>query len=229
MNLEECVRKIEADDFKDDAEEEYCNQTVRRFNQKVSCKQALDEFFQWVNSPRREPGRLRIRTLLALVRKRLDIGVPSLSPRAGAIHSAVYIAHLPEILRLTKETDAMLNSRLRRYRFVPTCWLWGDSLFHFVPSNSPDETRKRSITAEQNAVQTILRLAESGELDKLRQCECGAWFLGRRDRRFCGPVCRQKPYRASESFRAHRREYMRRYYAQNFKQQDVRRRNAKQL
>jgi hypothetical protein len=63
------------------------------------------------------------------------------------------------------------------------------------------------------AVYLVLRLAESGLLARVRQCErCGDWFFAKRSiARFCKKTCAKLHWNASEAGRSERRKYMRTY------------------
>jgi hypothetical protein len=50
-------------------------------------------------------------------------------------------------------------------------------------------------------------------LSRMMQCYCDKWYFERTcSQQFCSPKCRQSVFSKSEEFKAHRREYMRRYY-----------------
>lgn len=64
------------------------------------------------------------------------------------------------------------------------------------------------------AIQTILNFAQSGNLSRLRKClQCYKWMYAKfRHQEFCSSKCQQQRYTQSPEWKAHRREYMRRYY-----------------
>jgi hypothetical protein len=68
---------------------------------------------------------------------------------------------------------------------------------------------------ELNAVLTVLALAGRGTIDRVRECGragCHKWLFARKSRhRFCTEKCQQENYKSTYSWRASRREYMRRY------------------
>lgn len=62
---------------------------------------------------------------------------------------------------------------------------------------------------EIEVLQQVLTMAIEGTLERLKSCHCGRWYLRQRfDQNFCSPPCRTH----SEIFKAHRRQYMRKYY-----------------
>jgi len=64
-----------------------------------------------------------------------------------------------------------------------------------------------------DALLAIVRLAQWNMLSRLRHCHCKRWYFERiPNQQFCSAKCRQLMFSKSEKFRAHRREYMRRYY-----------------
>jgi hypothetical protein len=54
-------------------------------------------------------------------------------------------------------------------------------------------------------------------LGRIRKCEregCGLWFAARRkDKKFCGPECKQRAFRSTPRYRKKARIYMRKYMA----------------
>lgn len=57
-------------------------------------------------------------------------------------------------------------------------------------------------------------MATDGTSAYLAVCRCGRWYVRRRlDQSFCKAECRTAFRRSSEKFKAHRRDYMRYYYA----------------
>ena len=67
--------------------------------------------------------------------------------------------------------------------------------------------------AESHNAMRVIRLIEQGLLSSIRKCRCDKWFVARmRKQAFCSMVCRQAAFRATELYKAKRREYMRDYY-----------------
>jgi hypothetical protein len=68
-------------------------------------------------------------------------------------------------------------------------------------------------TDDLDALFAIVRLAQSAYLSRMKQRHCGDWFFERTyTQEFCTAKCRQWAFSKTDEFRAHRREYMRRYY-----------------
>jgi hypothetical protein len=113
-----------------------------------------------------------------------------------------------------------LNRDLRRYQFRP--WIvphydenwhtarWGLNWYSGRPGRDPMHTRE--------ALDMIFDLARAGHLSRLRRCaQCRNWLYARfRHQIFCSTKCQQKDYRETEAFKAHRRQYMRRRYYEQF-------------
>ncbi|HEY3974529.1 MAG TPA: hypothetical protein VGM18_16110 [Candidatus Sulfotelmatobacter sp.] len=71
----------------------------------------------------------------------------------------------------------------------------------------------RRPTIESVAIHNAIELAKLGLLERIVPCRCGRWFYAKfKHQRFCGIACRKKDHESSETFRAARRAYMRRYY-----------------
>jgi|SRR5215469_3705802 len=67
--------------------------------------------------------------------------------------------------------------------------------------------------AESHNAMRVIRLMEQGLLSSIRKCRCDKWFVRRmRKQAFCSTACRQASFRATEPYKAKRREYMRDYY-----------------
>jgi len=68
------------------------------------------------------------------------------------------------------------------------------------------------------ALELILKLTQAGDLTRLRRCsQCQKWLFARtRHQAFCSTKCQQKNYTQSDTWKAHRRAYMRSYYQKNF-------------
>jgi len=119
----------------------------------------------------------------------------------------------------------ILGRELSRYRFIPhaevamggggqgpsqwAVWWQGD-----LRSKWEKHLRMRA----NEALEVILKLTQVGDLTRLRRCtNCEKWLFARfRHQTFCSTKCQQKSYTQSETWRAHRRTYMRRYYRNNF-------------
>ena len=98
--------------------------------------------------------------------------------------------------------------------------------FTYAPQVDPHEfydgyRLSRSLVAEEPAialfapqVQWVLQLVEYGAILRVRTCEqCTTWYFARFSlQRFCTDSCRGKHFSGSDSFKAHRRKYMREWY-----------------
>lgn len=77
----------------------------------------------------------------------------------------------------------------------------------------PGERRQAAGFKNGYALRCLIALAEDGTLFKVRECRhCGQWFYARSSQNwFCSKKCQQAHYWKSPEWKAHRREYMRRY------------------
>ena len=123
---------------------------------------------------------------------------------------------------------ALLERELSRYRFIPRAavvmggggqrpsmwatWWKGD-----VGLRAEQHLRMKP----SEALELILKLTQAGDLTRLRRCsQCQKWLFARtRHQVFCSTKCQQKNYTQSDTWKAHRRAYMRRYYKENFSRQ----------
>jgi hypothetical protein len=105
------------------------------------------------------------------------------------------------LLEVLLDDAFTLNELLLRYRLSPQIGpLRKITTLSFVPSDED------SSVAESSAVMRALQLAERDELDRVRECKCGKFFLaGRIDQQHCSTACRVKAHQSSEEFKAKRR------------------------
>ena len=111
-----------------------------------------------------------------------------------------------------------LNRDLRRYVFRPLVAPWYDSYWHSTRwvvhwySGRPG----RKPIAKFAPLDMIFDLARAGLLNRLRRCShCRNWLYAKsKVQIFCSTKCQQRHFTATEAFKAHRREYMRRWYYQ---------------
>ena len=79
--------------------------------------------------------------------------------------------------------------------------------------NIEDASGRGRPLGEQLAIWDIVRLTNSGDLKRVRQCECAKWYYATRaEQKACSARCRHKTYEQTEAFKAKRRVYMRDYY-----------------
>lgn len=126
----------------------------------------------------------------------------------------------PEKYRLQREIEKKVeavNDGLERcgfYGFVQPYFRPGWLVEGIVQSRA----RRRGVVygelGDAEALHMILDLAKMGYLSRLRPCaHCQTWLYAKfRHQNFCSMKCQQKHYTQSEEWKAHRREYMRRYY-----------------
>jgi hypothetical protein len=115
------------------------------------------------------------------------------------------------------------NRLLARYKVFPFLYDAESSdswIFRWELVDAPRRQLKRNkyappkaTTDDLDALLAVVRLAQFGYLSRLNRCHCGNWYFERvSGQQFCSAKCRQWMFSKSETFRAQRREYMRRYY-----------------
>ncbi|HEY6407294.1 MAG TPA: hypothetical protein VIY29_07500 [Ktedonobacteraceae bacterium] len=110
---------------------------------------------------------------------------------------------------------AALNKALGKYVSRPHIWFYDDSMF---VSEEPVRQAAAPPQGEIAAAYALVRLAQYGILSRLKICPCDKLFLpGRKGQKNCSAACSRKQYNNTERAKAHRRDYMRKYYADNFK------------
>lgn len=180
----------------------------RRFQRVYEGEASGTNVASWLNGEggrNSVASRKRVVALLENLRKILAI-VASM-PSDFDWDNAGYGAHPPEpegFDRLTTE----LAYRLQEY---PTCpffsvdvgrkWFIDDGVWGNRPSG------------ESVAAHSIFEIAKAGLLDRIKQCDCGRWYFARfRHQCSCSTACRRRVYEKTQSFKAKRRKYMRKYY-----------------
>lgn len=119
--------------------------------------------------------------------------------------------------QIADRIDAIISKyRAAPRLFSPELWehpekgprfIWG--LEHMSPAD----------LSEWNAVLAVMRLSDRGLLLRIRRCaaaDCRRWYYAKFPHmRFHSESCKQRHKRSSEAFKAHRREYMKKYYREN--------------
>jgi hypothetical protein len=114
-----------------------------------------------------------------------------------------------------------LNEELARYRFTPVIQAFGPAPFtvvwHRDWRNEIDNTKPPDRFTEGQYLELILNIAKAGQLGRLRRCsQCGKWmFAMRSGQQFCSFKCQQKKYTQTDSFKANRRQYMKKRYRED--------------
>jgi hypothetical protein len=154
---------------------------------------------------------------------------PKLSARANELQTLVQV--LVEIERreaaqaVLRDGSPRNNIRgrdpndpyVRANRILSSC-RWSPGVA--PPPNSPFRFRWKARTEKQDwenmFVRWLLTLRESNEVGRVRTClDCKHWFYAVvRYQRFCTHACRQRFHSRDESFKQHRRDYMRRRRAE---------------
>jgi hypothetical protein len=111
-----------------------------------------------------------------------------------------------------------INLRFRRFKFVPLVMViegeWSGGI-DLVPSlRSVPRERWGFIRAEYDLIIGLRDAAQRAILNRLARCPgCSKWIFRRvAAQRFCSKQCRERVFKSSDNWRAHRRKYMRDYY-----------------
>jgi hypothetical protein len=114
-----------------------------------------------------------------------------------------------------------LNEELARYRFTPVIQGFGEAPFtvawHRDWRNEIDHMKPPDRLWEGQNLELILNIARAGQLWRLRFCrQCQKWmFAMRSSQQFCSFKCQQKHYSQTDSFKANRRQYMKKRYQED--------------
>ena len=109
------------------------------------------------------------------------------------------------------DANSELNDMLLKYAVVPQFYPVAEaSTLYYLSGGSNCSPEKQ---AEVGAVMCAVQLAERNQIQNVRQCSCGTFFVaGRIDQNYCSVKCRVKSHQSSEEFKAKRREADRERY-----------------
>ncbi len=108
--------------------------------------------------------------------------------------------------------SAELNQLIGKYKVTPQIDPYGNTPELYFLSAEANETLPEE-QAEIGAVMSALQLAQYDQIDNVRDCSCGRFFVaGRIDQNFCSVKCRVKAHQSSEEFKAKRRKADRERY-----------------
>jgi hypothetical protein len=99
-----------------------------------------------------------------------------------------------------------LNESLSKYRVIPQIDAAAPSpALCFVSAEPGCDTAENR--AEIGAVMCAVQLAQRDQVDDVRKCLCGMFFVARRiDQHYCSVKCRVKAHQSSDDFKAKRRK-----------------------
>jgi hypothetical protein len=114
---------------------------------------------------------------------------------------------------------------------IPSGWIpeptGGDARRGVWPTSKVIDSAPSDIQ-EAFMVQYLMDIAGSGNIDRIRECKCGKWFLAvRTDKLYCCEICRKKFTVLTDEQKEHRREWRRKYQKDYWKKNPSRRSNRK--
>jgi len=191
-----------------------------------------DKVVQWLNTSKGTASHARV----VAIRRELEE-----LPSEFATHADAYVHGFPghllhgepprerpqdwpkEKLRVQRQLGnrhAALNEALKKYVFRPhaTCVIFGGRwIFGLVPDENKRWFRMtidRETISEADAVISLVRLAETGDLRKVRLCEMceKRWRIAaKRNYRFCSKDCREAFYANAPDYHNRKAANQRRY------------------
>jgi hypothetical protein len=191
-----------------------------------------DKVVQWLNASKGTASHERV----VAIRQELETLPSEFATHAGAyVHS--FPGHLlygepprerrrgwpKEKLRVQRQLGnrhAALNKALEKYVFRPraTCVIFGGRwIFGMVPDENKrwfQMTIGQETISEADAVISLVRLAETGDLRKLRLCEMckERWRVAaKRNYRFCSDQCREDFYANAPDYHSRKAANQRKY------------------
>ncbi len=191
-----------------------------------------DRVVQWLNASKGTPSYVRV----VAIRRELEE-----LPSEFVIHADAYAHSFGGVLRLgepppekrrewpkeklrvqrqLRERHVALNEALKKYVFRPraTCVILSHSwIFGMVPDENKrwfQMTIGQETISEADAALSLVRLAETGELGKVRLCEMckERWRVAaKRSYRFCSDRCREDFYAKAPDYHGRKAANQRRY------------------
>jgi hypothetical protein len=184
---------------------------------------------QFLNKAKTDPGKRIVRILEKMLE--LEQMTKPIKPEEPMIAALEWKRTAPKKFKTHWEIEvrtAILERELSKYRFTPHAAVvmggggqrpsqWAVWWRSDVKSGREKGLRMNA----SEALELILKLTQVGDLARLRRCsQCQNWLFARfRHQGFCSTKCQQKNYTQTDTWKAHRRAYMRRYYKENFGRQ----------
>jgi len=159
----------------------------------------------WLNGTAGRRSTARVSRIIELLqRERAIESLKSSRIAAEQLRAAKLITSVPE-------SPLELNKLLLRYWVSPRLMFLedGPQVVYF----STRKSRDRVEIGEIAAVMCVTYLGSRDELDRIRKCQCGKYFLARRlDQLYCQTKCRVRYHQSAADFKAKRRKYQREWY-----------------
>lgn len=126
--------------------------------------------------------------------------------------SEMYMLTTEALMLTLLDMSRQLNECLARYAVIPQIQpLWPAPLHYFLPADATN--RSPAEQAEAGAVLSTVLLAQRNQLQDVKQCSCGSYFVaGRIDQNHCSVKCRVKAHQSSDEFKEKRRKADRERY-----------------
>jgi len=190
----------------------------RRLRLSAKTDRYGEQLANWLNASQRTPENHRVCKVIECFQATSASVTKAYWPTSVMVGGQVFSGRMPrEVASGDREYEKQLSRlrrRVRSYTFFPSVHYPLER--QWVGSWEPigkRVQRSQFRLGEHDAVFWLYETATDGELDRLRQCDCGCgeWFFAHKlDRRFVRDH-RQKEYRNSPEFKELRAEYMRNY------------------
>lgn len=186
----------------------------------------LIDLIKFLNQPRTKQGKKIVMILEKMLElEKITKPIPPEEPMIAALEWKRTDPPKYQLHWDIEKCQAILERELSKYRFTPhvavvmgggdrnpsrwSVWWQGN-----LTSESAMNVRMHA----SEALELILKLTQAGDLSRLRRCaQCQEWLFARFEhQKFCSTKCQQKHYTQSETWKAHRRRYMRGYYKKHY-------------
>jgi hypothetical protein len=163
---------------------------------------------RWLNSaPKKSAGWKRVSEILRIH--------AAAKARIAALKTHDLMVTIPASYHQTQQ----IKKLLARYKFRPELMPSArGSHFQWAPVRGED------FSGEEMAILGIMRLADGGLLEKVRECQCGRWFLRKfPNHNHCTAACGDQHRKASDEWRKERKAYRKTWY-RNWKNREMKKR-----
>jgi hypothetical protein len=181
-------------------------QLLREY-QLLASENTPEQLISWLNAGRKTPAKSRIERITQSLKGQRALA------RVGAAKTDAERQRQIRLIRVSV-SPLELDDLLARYWVSPRVFFFPEGpRMLYVTTDPHGKRRSKADRDEIAAAMCVMRLAVRDELDRVRKCHCGQYFLARRlDQIYCSTKCRVRYHQSSEEFKAQRRKYLREWY-----------------
>jgi len=175
----------------------------------LASENTPEQVISWLNAGRKSPAKSRITRIIQLLRQQ-----KALASLGEAKTDAERLRQLRLVKFVSGSSPLELDDLLARYWVSPRVLFFREGpRMLYATTDTHGKPKEKIERNEIAAAMCVMHLAVRDELDRVRKCDCGKFFLARRlDQLYCSTKCRVRYHQSSEEFKAKRRKYLREWY-----------------